>query len=168
MRRERKLQNDNEGVVLYLAQSYSHDPEGAFMIACEITTSLRKKGFVVFSPILHCHNYHQYMKSTLGKSFRGNYVQWDLSLVDRLAYGPIPTHQRGLYNPSLVMIFHDNCFSPDVTRFISKGAEREYKWAKLNRVKCFRLSDVLLYAKPSDLLEYQCKLLEINFGEKNH
>jgi hypothetical protein len=160
------LREYNNWAVLYLAQSYSRDPENAFKIACETTTILRKKGFIVFSPILYTHHYHQYMKSTVGESFRGNYTQWDLLLAHRLAFGPLPIGQRGLYLSTLVMVFHENCFTPDVSQFISKGAKKEYQWAQHNGIKCYLLSDVILHAKPFDSFEYHCKSLKIDGGEK--
>jgi hypothetical protein len=72
--------------VIYLCQSYSENPEFAFMEACLIVKELRKvSSLPVFSPVLHSHHYHQVFNDTPYQQ----YIEWDLDIMDSFKYPPI-------------------------------------------------------------------------------
>jgi hypothetical protein len=62
---------------LILCIPYSYNPEEGFKRSCEYVKKLRDLGFLVFSPILHNHNYHLLIKDE-----NEDYYQWDLELYD--------------------------------------------------------------------------------------
>ncbi len=65
-------------MIFYLAQGYASDPF-AFENACKWTYDLRKKGFTIYSPILHCHPFHEELRP---KESEMKYEEWDLKICD--------------------------------------------------------------------------------------
>jgi hypothetical protein len=82
----------NKNKIYYIAHPYSDNPEQSWNNACEWTSYLRNKGYILFSPILHTHPFHehvmkvcQYSSKFLNKKFK--YVEWDLDILNALMAG---------------------------------------------------------------------------------
>lgn len=130
--------------IYYLAQKYTGMANEAFQIACETVKKLREMKLTVFSPILHSHPYHRYLikKYTIT---RENYIKWDLEFCEGFLNKDGHDFE---YDSGLVMLFHKSAYriigeTNLEIHWSSKGAEKEYQWAKDNNVRCLRLESFL-------------------------
>ncbi len=117
-------------MIYYLAQKYTGMEQEAYDIACFCYHQLVKQGYTVFSPILHSHSFHKDYAKPL--KLRLNYVKLDLDIVEN-------------FDTNCVMLFHLSCFKllNGLEVFASKGAEKEYNYAKRSGIHCYRLEPFL-------------------------
>jgi hypothetical protein len=155
-----------------LAQAYSNDPISAISDAIKWTRNLRNKDYVVLSPILHTHHYH-IANLKLNPDHTDDYVAWDLALLAAMCLPlftfdaglhletcVVTMDKTPLdYQPLITMLFAPTCFSfptefllnhDDLfdlmtfdTTWESKGAQREYQFAKTHHIKCLLLEPFL-------------------------
>ena len=147
-------------MIYYLAQAYSNNPTQAYHDAVYWVNMLREKCKVaVFSPILHTHHYHLDSPEILAEF--EDYVAWDLALLSamcinlkdicELCYDPAffcNTCKKTKYQPNITLLFAPTCFSFLAfkmleTKWASKGAEREYEFAKEHHIRCLLLEPFL-------------------------
>lgn len=118
-------------MIIYLAQKYTGMPKKAYEIACFYFHQLVKQGYAVFSPILHTHSfYNDFAKPN---NIHMDYVKLDLDVVEN-------------FDTNCVMLFHTSCFllkEDGVIMWDSKGAKKEYRYAKRNGLPCYELEPFL-------------------------
>ena len=71
-------------MIYYLAHPWKFHPNQSFTNAVNWTCQLRRKGLVVFSPILHTHPYWERVMSERSLEYikNENWLEWDLALME--------------------------------------------------------------------------------------
>ena len=149
--------------VVYIAQSYSKLPEKAYTNAVRWTALLLDKGYFVFSPILHTHNFYVTGKEWCYNSFgerscdrcgiqgdcttpeciaihnieKLNFVNWDLQLLRKF----VPNRVTMAFAEDCIIVRGVDNWEVDLDK--SKGAKEEYNFARIYKFQIVRLSELL-------------------------
>lgn len=81
--------------IYYISNPYRGNEEGSWVQAARATTELRKRGLIVFSPVMHTHNYDERGFSLENE----DWLAWDLALMEGMLQGDGGKYRIGEYCP---------------------------------------------------------------------
>lgn len=135
----RKLRNLD--TVIVILQPYTNCPDESHERAIRLTKHFRDRGRLVFSPILHTHNYHVSLREE-NPDHDDDYYNWDLGVYAAM-------------KDNIYMVFTHDWET-------SKGCRLEMEWAKKNGIPTavMERDDKLVPQKSSPLVDEIEKLKE--------
>jgi hypothetical protein len=171
-------------MIIYLAQSYTKDPESAIKLAYTIVDRLNEKGFTVFSPIQYWHPMAMFLKEKHNIVINHDvYVARDIKILASLK-DPVVAFTTDCFNyphdAKITNIFEHNAndflkliqeledvfFTHEMLKFPkhwqSIGAFNEYLYAHQHYIPCCLINN-FLFAKNAEATENAYEHRKISF-----